>query len=108
LALFSIVMAGQDDGSKAKTDAKLHLVPIEIDEIERARPKRKSRRVNVWRLLQIFGAACLAMVMLTHVAERFDLFPRTHTEHGAREPQASSAVREFHKGDSPADPSDTH
>jgi hypothetical protein len=31
--------------------------------------------VNVWRLLQIFGAACLVMVMLTHVAERLDLFP---------------------------------
>jgi hypothetical protein len=32
-------------------------------------------RVNGWRLLQIFGAACLAVVILTHVAERFDLFP---------------------------------
>jgi hypothetical protein len=31
--------------------------------------------VSVWRLLQIFGAACLVMVILTHVAERFDLFP---------------------------------
>jgi hypothetical protein len=31
--------------------------------------------VNVWRLLQIFGAGCLVIVMLTHVAERFDLFP---------------------------------
>jgi hypothetical protein len=31
--------------------------------------------VNIWRLLQIFGAACLVMVLLTHIAERFDLFP---------------------------------
>jgi hypothetical protein len=31
--------------------------------------------VSVWRLLEIFGAACLVMMMLTHVAERFDLFP---------------------------------
>jgi hypothetical protein len=31
--------------------------------------------VNVWRLLQIFGAACLVVVMLTHVAERSACFP---------------------------------
>jgi hypothetical protein len=31
--------------------------------------------VNVWQLLQIFGAACLVVAILTHVAERFDLFP---------------------------------
>jgi hypothetical protein len=31
--------------------------------------------MNVWRVLQIFGAACLVVVMLTHIAERFDLFP---------------------------------
>ena len=38
-------------------------------------PYKKKVRVNGWRLLQIFGAACLAVVILTHVAERFDLFP---------------------------------
>jgi hypothetical protein len=49
--------------------------------VEAAEPKPGKRgpyklhRVNIWRLLQIFGAACLVMVMLTHVAERFDLFP---------------------------------
>jgi hypothetical protein len=37
--------------------------------------KRRLLRVNGWRLLQIFGAACLAVMILTHVAERFDLFP---------------------------------
>ena len=31
--------------------------------------------MNVWRLLQIFGAVCLVIVLLTHVAERFDLLP---------------------------------
>jgi hypothetical protein len=39
------------------------------------RTGRKSRRVNVWRRLQIFGAVCLVIVLLTHVAERFDLLP---------------------------------
>jgi hypothetical protein len=29
----------------------------------------------VWRFLQFFGAACLIMVVLTHVAETFHLFP---------------------------------
>ena len=31
--------------------------------------------MNVWRLLQIFGTACLVIVLLTHVAERFNLLP---------------------------------
>jgi len=30
---------------------------------------------RVWRLLQLFGLAFLAIVVLTHVAERFHLFP---------------------------------
>jgi hypothetical protein len=29
----------------------------------------------IWRLLQILGLACLAIVVLTHVAEAFHLFP---------------------------------
>jgi hypothetical protein len=29
----------------------------------------------VWRCLQLFGAACLGVVVLTHIAERFELFP---------------------------------
>ena len=29
----------------------------------------------VWRFLQLFGATCLVIVVLTHVAETFRLFP---------------------------------
>jgi ABC-type transport system involved in multi-copper enzyme maturation permease subunit len=29
----------------------------------------------IWRLLQLLGLACLAIVVLTHVAEAFHLFP---------------------------------
>jgi hypothetical protein len=29
----------------------------------------------VWRFLQFFGAACLIIVVLTHVAETLHLFP---------------------------------
>jgi hypothetical protein len=29
----------------------------------------------VWRLLQIFGVVCLIVVVLTHIAERLQLFP---------------------------------
>jgi hypothetical protein len=29
----------------------------------------------VWLLLQIFGVACLIVVVLTHIAERLQLFP---------------------------------
>jgi hypothetical protein len=31
--------------------------------------------VKVGRLLLLFGAACLVIVMLTHVAEAFHIFP---------------------------------
>jgi hypothetical protein len=31
--------------------------------------------VTIWRLLQVIGAGCLAVVLLTHVAEAFKLFP---------------------------------
>jgi hypothetical protein len=34
-----------------------------------------TRRWTVWRWLQLFGAACLGVVVLTHVAERLELFP---------------------------------
>jgi MFS family permease len=30
---------------------------------------------TVWRFLQLFGSACLIVVVLTHIAEMFDLFP---------------------------------
>lgn len=29
----------------------------------------------IWRTAQLFGLACLAMVALVHVAERFQIFP---------------------------------
>jgi hypothetical protein len=29
----------------------------------------------VWRLLQLLGLICLTVVVLTHVAERLELFP---------------------------------
>jgi hypothetical protein len=31
---------------------------------------------TVWRFLQLFGSACLMVVVLTHIVEMFDLFPR--------------------------------
>jgi hypothetical protein len=31
---------------------------------------------RVWRLLQLLGLACLIIVVLTHVAETFHLFPK--------------------------------
>jgi hypothetical protein len=31
--------------------------------------------VTIWRLLQLIGAGCLVVVVLTHVAEAFKLFP---------------------------------
>ena len=31
--------------------------------------------MTIWRLLQLVGAGCLAVVVLTHVAESFKLFP---------------------------------
>jgi hypothetical protein len=30
---------------------------------------------TVWRFLQLFGAVCLVVVVLTHIAEAFHLFP---------------------------------
>jgi hypothetical protein len=33
--------------------------------------KKKTR----WRLLQLLGAACLGIVVLTHIAEAFHVFP---------------------------------
>ena len=32
-------------------------------------------RVTIWRLLQLLGAVCLIIVVLTHVAESFEIFP---------------------------------
>jgi hypothetical protein len=29
----------------------------------------------MWRLLRLFGLICLTVLMFTHVAERFQLFP---------------------------------
>ena len=31
--------------------------------------------MTIWRLLQLIGAGCLVVVVLTHVAETFKLFP---------------------------------
>jgi uncharacterized membrane protein len=36
---------------------------------------RRRRKVTIWRLLQLIGAGCLVVVVLTHVAETFKLFP---------------------------------
>jgi hypothetical protein len=37
--------------------------------------KGRQRRVIFWRFLQVFGAACLIVVVLTHVAETYRLLP---------------------------------
>jgi len=34
-----------------------------------------NRERTIWRLLQLFGLACLIIVVLTHIAEAFHLFP---------------------------------
>ena len=34
-----------------------------------------SKQQNKWRLLQLFGAACLLIVVTNHVAEAFHIFP---------------------------------
>jgi hypothetical protein len=34
-----------------------------------------AKRKTVWRLLQLLGAACLSLVVLTHVAEALHVFP---------------------------------
>ena len=31
--------------------------------------------MTIWRLLQLIGAGCLVVVVLTHVAEALELFP---------------------------------
>ena len=31
--------------------------------------------MTIWRLLQVIGAGCLVVVVLTHVAEAYKLFP---------------------------------
>ena len=36
---------------------------------------RGKHRVTTWRFLQLLGAAFLVMVVLTHVAEVFQIFP---------------------------------
>ena len=36
---------------------------------------RGKHRVTTWRFLQLLGAASLVMVVLTHVAEAFRIFP---------------------------------
>ena len=37
--------------------------------------RKGGRKVTIWRLLQVIGAGCLVVVVLTHVAEAFKLFP---------------------------------
>lgn len=34
-----------------------------------------ARRNTIWRLLQLLGASCLAVMVFAHVAEAFGLFP---------------------------------
>jgi hypothetical protein len=34
-----------------------------------------AKKRTVWRFLQLFGSACLIVVVLTHIAEMLDLFP---------------------------------
>jgi hypothetical protein len=36
------------------------------------------RGKTVWSFLQLLGAGCLVLVVLTHVSEALDLFPRMH------------------------------
>jgi hypothetical protein len=36
---------------------------------------RGKHRVTIWRFLQLLGAVCLVIVVLTHVAEAFQIFP---------------------------------
>ncbi len=36
---------------------------------------RHFRGVAIWRFMQLAGIACLAIVVFTHVAERFEMFP---------------------------------
>jgi len=37
-----------------------------------------ARRKTVWPLVQLLGAGCLVVVILTHVCEALDLFPWMH------------------------------
>jgi hypothetical protein len=39
------------------------------------------REKGVWSLLQLVGAACLVVVVLTHIFEALHLFPRMHWGH---------------------------
>jgi ABC-type transport system involved in multi-copper enzyme maturation permease subunit len=36
---------------------------------------RGKHRVAIWRFLQLLGAVCLVIVVLTHIAEVFQIFP---------------------------------
>ena len=36
---------------------------------------RGKHRVTIWRFLQLVGAVCLVIVVLTHIAEVFQIFP---------------------------------
>jgi hypothetical protein len=47
----------------------------QCDESSERGPNRSWRKVTIWRLLQLIGAGCLVVVVLTHVAETFKLFP---------------------------------
>src|SRR5262245_61336855 len=42
---------------------------------KRSETKVKRGAVSIWRVLLIFCAVCLTIVVLTHVAERLHLFP---------------------------------
>jgi len=36
---------------------------------------RGKHRVTIWRFLQLLGAVCLIIVVLTHIAEAFQILP---------------------------------
>jgi len=52
-----------------------YLGMFDDDSEQRGRYKRRQRKVAIWRVLQLIGASCLLVVLLTHVAEALKLFP---------------------------------
>ena len=42
---------------------------------QRGALSRGKHRVTIWRFLQLLGAVCLVIVVLTHIAEVFQIFP---------------------------------
>jgi hypothetical protein len=38
-------------------------------------PESWKHRVTIWRFFQLLGAVCLVIIVLTHIAEVFQIFP---------------------------------